>query len=371
MIYALGGRQNLAGPLFVGGGKPNLAVNGEFETDLTGWSTSGTPWWLAGGVSASNAVAAYQPIGAADLSGSLINLANAGTYNAAPGVAPTFDASTGWTFNGSTQYLTTGILPDYAQTWSAIVRFSDSQTSSANTVLFGVSGGVFSYFLIRPNLNNHVSYVYSAYDINEPYAKSPGMTSGVLAMAGTKGYRNGVDDNISMGPNASFGANRVSIGAMNSSSLFYNGKMQALAFYIIIITAPQVLAITNAMNALSGSTPPQYNTTTIRDTGTKYAGSASAKIVTGGAAFPFTQSLNVGNTDSYTISAYAYTTGAEVTASDVQLYHNGSAITTGYFSVGSGWYLLSGTVTGANAPRQWGVEVKANKTVFIDNFEIR
>ena len=52
-------------------------------------------WWLSGGVSAANCVAAYQPIGATSLAASYTNLANPGTYTAAPGVAPTFDAATG------------------------------------------------------------------------------------------------------------------------------------------------------------------------------------------------------------------------------------------------------------------------------------
>jgi hypothetical protein len=72
-------------------------------------AAAAVPWWLAGGVAAANAIAVYQPKGAADLAASYVNLANPGTYDAAPGTAPTFDAATGWTFNGSTQYLTTGV----------------------------------------------------------------------------------------------------------------------------------------------------------------------------------------------------------------------------------------------------------------------
>lgn len=119
------------------------ASNGTFETDLTGWTTAGTPWWLAGGVSAANAIVAYQPIGAANLAGSYINLANAGTHNAAPGVAPTFDASTGWTFNG-TQYLTTTITPNDSP--SIIIRYS-------NSLAFGgpILGAEFGYHRIVPS----------------------------------------------------------------------------------------------------------------------------------------------------------------------------------------------------------------------------
>ena len=68
-------------------------------------------------------IAAYQPKGAADLAASYVNLITPGTYNAAPGTAPTFDAATGWTFNGSTQYLTTGVVP--ASGYSMLVRVAD------------------------------------------------------------------------------------------------------------------------------------------------------------------------------------------------------------------------------------------------------
>ncbi len=72
-----------------------------------GKQTSAAAWWLSGGISAANCIAAYQPKGAADLAASYVNLANPGTYNAAPGVAPTWAAADGWTFGG-TNYLLCG-----------------------------------------------------------------------------------------------------------------------------------------------------------------------------------------------------------------------------------------------------------------------
>ena len=102
-----------------------------------------------------------------------------------------------------------------------------------------------------------------------------------------------------------------------------------------------------------------------RDTSIKYSGLASLKIATQGAV---SQALNVGDTQSYTISAYVYT-GSEVTSNDIELYYN-STVTTTFTSVGSGWYLLTATVIGANETRDWGVQVKANKTVYVDSFSI-
>ncbi len=111
--------------------------------------------------------------------------------------------------------------------------------------------------------------------------------------------------------------------------------------------------------------------TLTRDTTTTYSSSSgSAKLVTGANATSFNQYVNVGDTNSYNLSAYAYTSGSAVTSSDVELFYNGSTVSTTYTSVGGGWYQLSGTVTGANASRQYGVQVKASKTVYVDNFSL-
>lgn len=87
---------------FLGGGIGPVAL--KRRAAAAGW------WQVAGQTCA----AAYQPIGAASLAASYVNLANPGTYNAAPGVAPTLAAG-GWSFDGLTQYLTTGIVPPISQ----------------------------------------------------------------------------------------------------------------------------------------------------------------------------------------------------------------------------------------------------------------
>lgn len=58
-------------------------------------------WWQVAG---KTCVAAYKANGVASLAASYVNLANPGTYDAAPGVEPTLTAD-GWQFDGSTQKL--------------------------------------------------------------------------------------------------------------------------------------------------------------------------------------------------------------------------------------------------------------------------
>lgn len=91
------------------------------------------------------------------------------------------------------------------------------------------------------------------------------------------------------------------------------------------------------------------------------------------------QSINVGTTSSYNISAYVYdnttgNVGGDIGTSIASLWYNGSAIGTTYTNVsstkGAGWWKLSGTLTGANTSRDYGILVKAGKTVKVDDFTL-
>lgn len=215
--------------------------------------SAGGVWYLAGGVSAANCVAAYQPKGAASLAASYINLANPGTYDAtAPTAAPTFAAATGWTFNGSAQYLTTGVVP--AANYSMIIRYSDG-TDAVNTVLAGAFTNPYTVptscmlFYIHPwNAPDYAIFANGQYVIG-----TADFTSGVLAIAGPQGYANGAPHGATIGAWVGTAAQAITIGARNSNGTvnsFCPCKMQALAIYNVALTAPQVLAITTAMQSL-------------------------------------------------------------------------------------------------------------------------
>jgi hypothetical protein len=118
-------------------------------------------WWNNNGAIA-GCVAAYQPIGAADLAASYVNLFNPGTNNAAPGTAPTWDVTDGWIFGG-TNYLNTGIVP--ADSYSVFVRFTNggvdkflisSLKSSAPTC----------YFELNPKYSNDIYTVTKQHPIH-------------------------------------------------------------------------------------------------------------------------------------------------------------------------------------------------------------
>lgn len=134
---------------------------------------SAANWWEAGG--ATNCVAAYQPKGAASLAASYVNLANPGVFDAAPGVAPTWDAATGWSFNGSTQYLRSGVPGSAAV--SFLMRFSDC--SGVIATIGAAQTSPIRYTVIRPRNGGSRQIYLSA---NDSFSKAGVLASGVFRM---------------------------------------------------------------------------------------------------------------------------------------------------------------------------------------------
>lgn len=99
----------------------------------------------------------------------------------------------------------------------------------------------------------------------------------------------------------------------------------------------------------------------------------SAKLIAGGNAGSFYQNVNVGNTDSYKLVAYAYTNGGTISASDLQLEANGALIPTTYLgdAQNPGWYRLSGIVTGSASAIAYGVRVMSGQTVWLDDVSLQ
>jgi len=110
-----------------------------------------------------------------------------------------------------------------------------------------------------------------------------------------------------------------------------------------------------------------------RDTTTTYNNStASVKLVAGGTDANYVQSVNVGDTQTYNLIAYAYTDGTAVTTADLSLYYGSTTLTTTYTAMGgTGWYKLTGSLTGEASAKDYGVRVKAGKTVYVDEMHLQ
>lgn len=199
-------------------------------------------WWAVAG---QTCIAAYKAVGAADLDTSYINLANPGVFNAAPGVAPTLGAE-GWGFNG-TQYLTTGVVPVNNQQWSAFVRYASFTPTLDHAPFFARDG--LRFFGIELAASESIYYCSGGYT-----DKGPRLSAAVLGFAGTKAYRDGADESISIPSAIGSLASAIVIGAYNNGGSiieFFPGTIAALAIYSSTLSAADVAALTPRMAALT------------------------------------------------------------------------------------------------------------------------
>lgn len=196
--------------------------------------------WYAAGGSLAICIAAWRPKGAATYAASKVNLANPGTYDAVDGAAyPTWDAINGWKADRTqSQYLATGITPVNNQTWSGFVRFTNAATIVAMP-LFGAHG-LSSFFMIEPY---RVGYFNG-----DGLIVVPALTSGVLGVAGTVGYRNGVAEAGTIG---------TASGAFGLLNIFYDSNIgyctayiQACAIWNTTLNSTQSGILYTAMAAL-------------------------------------------------------------------------------------------------------------------------
>ena len=209
--------------------------------------TGGSPaWYRAGGAPAP--VAAYQAKGAASLAASYVNLANPGTYDCTLGSAPTL--SGGWGFNGTSNYLKTGVVPS-ANSWSAVIQFSAAATPAGGTYAFGVlDGATTKFFGIAPTYATTDCLFANA---NLVQIAAGAKTSGNLAIAGAQGYYNGSTFGSAISQSGLNPAREIFIGCLNNSGSAGNYlaiTIHALAIYNTTLTAGQVSAIATAMAAL-------------------------------------------------------------------------------------------------------------------------
>ena len=145
-------------------------------------------WFNAPGV-----VAAYQPVAAPDSFAARQNVGNdqrmAGRHTAAPGVAPTWVSATGWTFNGTDQYLATGVIP--GSNSSILVEF-DSYVAPPSIIasLAGVFDTAHRFYLVPTRKETED---VAQYGFGDGLLKvAPGFTAGNMAMAAISCYRNGI-----------------------------------------------------------------------------------------------------------------------------------------------------------------------------------
>lgn len=202
------------------------------------------PWYRAGG--ASLPVAAYQPKGAASLAASYTNLANPGTYDAAPGTAPSFNTATGWTFDRSLgQFLSigSGFLLKPA---TVLVRMTPSGTSFRG-VIGGSTNGCFA-IIVWP-----VTTV-----IQSQYAADIYVSVGALTSDMVLGFTySATGDYVYYINGAAIASGTQNINIPQKTNYIgkhpdgtFTGNMAGLAFWQTVRSAGEVAAVSAAMAAL-------------------------------------------------------------------------------------------------------------------------
>ena len=233
---------------------------GEHIQHIPGWgvtvresgvAVAESNWWEVAG---KTCVAAYQPKGAASYAASKVNLANPGTYDATDGVAyPTWAAATGWTFNGTNQFLATGGITHVSGAWSHIIRIANPvntggdvyfyggwevPTENESRISCGIRWGTTRWLSIWGNgASTFVSADFPA----------------VVGQANARLYINGTDKGAAGGTISKTMDQLYLVGARgfgSSASLFYAGDILAFAVYSQPLTAAEMATVSAAMAAL-------------------------------------------------------------------------------------------------------------------------
>ena len=228
-----------------------------FSPPISSPGVAAVPWWLSGGIAAANCIAAYTPKGAASYAASLDNNAAPGnglpdgTYDAIDSgglTSPTWDAINGWkaTVTGAGRnYLKSTIVLPIVQTWSMIIRVSGVDVGSYVCGTMNTVGGIMHYNVSR--VAGTISYAHGGV-VNV----APSAAGGAFGWAGNIPYRNGAAEAaiipVGTAPLA-LAVNPLGLN-LNGVSRGYISQVQAEAWYNVILTPAQMLAVYTTMAAL-------------------------------------------------------------------------------------------------------------------------
>lgn len=211
-------------------------------------------WWDLNGTITS-CVAAYQAKGAASYAASKVNLANSGTYGVTDGTAyPTWDSSTGWTFNGTTQFLKTGYIPSVGAKLSIFVRANQLTATTGIQTIIGMHATSSPYNGVALRLYISDGGSYNRYLNDGLSSPIETLTTGdhVIGVAGREGFLDGTSETTFSDSTQAFPSYDLYMGALHYSSViqFFKGSIYAVSIYEDVLTPTQVSDLTDEMNLL-------------------------------------------------------------------------------------------------------------------------
>ena len=222
-----------------------------------------TPWYLRGGITRANGLAAYQSKGVGSYASSKIKLAHPGMNDLSNGAAfPSWEAVNGWTFaDGSSQYLTIASALATAVPLSMICRFNadtDVLPYMLMTICDTAAKSFFGLYAAGNVALDPISARANLVAVDGIANSSTGFTSGnwftgaaVLSANNARtAYING-GSKITNATNVTpAGLDTTYIGTYFDGAArgyFLDGKISTCAFYNIALSDAQVLALHNAM----------------------------------------------------------------------------------------------------------------------------
>lgn len=216
-------------------------------------------WWLAGGlIPESSNYTIFDPLAATSLADSYINLANSGTRDAIVGVAPAHAQGSGWTFNGSTQYLNSQTTCIHEQT--IVIWCEDA--SGVYAIRAWTNSGSVRGVGIDPTSSTDVRFFSGTANTNWN-----GAANGVIAaISKNQLFRNG---NVVTYARSSFTSTALPffLGAENQNGTavnFYSGRILRVAIYDTTLSEAQLRALTWTMyNYNSNLTSDSYQATVL------------------------------------------------------------------------------------------------------------
>ena len=207
--------------------------------DYEGSLASG--WWIPAGIDPVTAIGAYRSKGAVSYESSLVNLASPGVYDLTAvdiSHTPSWDVDLGWTGDGTDDYLDTGIIPK-SKNYSVFVRMSGN-SERWGKILYANGAAGFGFWQTSSAV---MRWVCSSY-----YATTAVLIeSGVLCMSFKVGYTDGVANGAT---GTGYLVPTTSFQICGQGTDFFDGNIQAVAIYHSILSAEQVLAVSNEMAAL-------------------------------------------------------------------------------------------------------------------------
>jgi hypothetical protein len=346
----------------------NIFTNNNYSTNLSNWSTGLSPnmisglaiWLQANSINQSNGSLVSNW---ADSSG---NSNNAVAVNSATLNTTGLNGQPTLTFSGTDYYtITIGSgTPINTNSFSAFIVQKPGNNTTYGMALSSNGTDDEEFDINWPS--NGLSATYLSRTIGTPYSFTVGtpLISSLVTTSSTGiPYNNGTAEGSSLPDSVrptNFHIGNYAFG----SGYYYGGSISEIIVYNTTLTNTQRAAVENYLASKYGITVSSGVTAT-RNTATTYNGAtASAMLVTNDAG-EFTQNVTTGS-GQYQLTGYAYTNGSAVTSANVQLYYNGSTISTTYTPVGGGWYSLTGVVNGIGGSVLAGVQVQSSNTVYLD-----